>query len=322
VEVPILANETNSKLLPGTWTWPQSAVGLSNARLSVTVGPGQVVTNTDFGWWFKYGSGWGSTNSSVYGALWHDLCAYTPGDPIPDPIPTGCKLFNGVLHADGVRQPGEPGIPGVTVWVGPGVCPSVGLASAVTDANGFYHIDNLAPGKYCVSISSDHDPANAAILEPGQWTVVPGGAQGFTYRSINLTAGVPLSQQDFAWDYDNLPAQIHVPYFVLAVNAYCRHGPGENYEISTYGLVGQSYHIEGRSEDWNWFYVHFSDTLSCWMASGGGTHVGDLGDLPVVPAPEPPVVSCGQYTAQASCQAQNACIWKPSIAGPGRCTNK
>jgi hypothetical protein len=143
-----------------------------------------------------------------------------------------------------------------------------------------------------------------------------------TFRAISLTVNHTLSGQDFGWDYDNLPAMIQIPHFTLAVNAYCRHGPGENFDISTYGMTGQSYAIEGLSEDGNWFYVRFNDSLQCWMASSRGTSWGELGSLPVVPAPAPPLVNCSQYTVPATCAAQSACSWKFSAAGPGFCTNK
>jgi hypothetical protein len=310
-------------LLPGRWTYPADTDGNTLASQTVTVNAGQDLTNVNFGWWYEFGAAWGSTNAAVFGNVWHDLCAFTPGDPIPDPLPDGCSLDQwGNVHADAIRQADEPGIPGVVVDIGPGDCPSAGLATAVTDADGYYSFADLPAGDYCLRIDPEHGSTNTGILMPGSWTVIPSGHEGMTFRAISLTVNHTLSGQDFGWDYDNLPAMIQIPHFTLAVNAYCRHGPGENFDISTYGMTGQSYAIEGLSEDGNWFYVRFNDSLQCWMASSRGTSWGELGSLPVVPAPAPPLVNCSQYTVPATCAAQSACSWKFSAAGPGFCTNK
>ncbi len=61
---------------------------------------------------------------------------------------------------DGVQDPGEPGIPGVTVkvtWLGADGKPGGGddvVFTTTTDADGKYKVENLAPGDYSVSISN------------------------------------------------------------------------------------------------------------------------------------------------------------------------
>lgn len=54
---------------------------------------------------------------------------------------------------DGIQDPGEPGIPGITVilYAADGITP---IASAITDANGAYNFVNLNPGTYVVGFSN------------------------------------------------------------------------------------------------------------------------------------------------------------------------
>ncbi|MGA2505587.1 MAG: hypothetical protein ABSG01_16015 [Anaerolineales bacterium] len=78
-----------SVLLPGGWTFPMDAVSYAAASHTVVGSAGQDVKNVNFGWWYKYGIAWGSTDATVFGVVWHDMCAYTPGDLVPDPLPSG-----------------------------------------------------------------------------------------------------------------------------------------------------------------------------------------------------------------------------------------
>ncbi len=130
---------------PGVWTFPPNAVGQPKANQNVTVGPGQIVTNVNFDWWYQDGNPWCSANASVVGNVWNDVCDYHSGDPIPNPLPSGCVLEGGVVHADGIRALNEPGIPNVFVKIGPkgSHCPTSGLDNTITDANSYYHFSNL-----------------------------------------------------------------------------------------------------------------------------------------------------------------------------------
>ncbi len=74
------------------------------------------------------------------------------------------------LDNDGVRDPGEPGLPGVGVTLsqpGPdGVCGTaddVAVASTVTNGDGKYLFPNLLPGDYCVTVNSADIPAGLTL---------------------------------------------------------------------------------------------------------------------------------------------------------------
>jgi hypothetical protein len=307
-------------LQPGGWTFPVESVGNPLASQTVVVGQGQKVNNVNFGWWYQFGSAWGSNNASVFGNVWHDMCAYSPGDPVPDPLSEGCILDQwGNVHADAVRQPDEPGIPGVIVDIGPGDCPSAGLATSVTDENGYYSFTGLPAGKYCLRIDPDHGSPNEAILLPGSWTFIPSGHEGMTFRAITLTANHTLPGQDFGWDFDNQPIA-----FTLAQNAYCRVGPDIKYEVVGSGLAGQTFLITGRSEDNLWFFVDWSRSTHCWLSASMGRPSGDWSGLRVFygpPLPEP-TATCSTHGNESSCLADPLCTWAFSAAGPGFCRSK
>ena len=78
-------------------------------------------------------SGACNADASISGDIFHDLCA-VPYASIPpgDPLPEGCIDAGPVegLEANGVYEPGEPGIEAITLHLGNGACPSSGLATA------------------------------------------------------------------------------------------------------------------------------------------------------------------------------------------------
>ncbi|MDH5505823.1 MAG: hypothetical protein OEZ02_01210 [Anaerolineae bacterium] len=63
---------------------------------------------------------------------------------------TGTVFKDG--NGDGAMNGTDPGYGGVTVRLGAGGCSSSGLDSVVTSGNGSFSFNNLAAGKYCVSV--------------------------------------------------------------------------------------------------------------------------------------------------------------------------
>ncbi len=136
------------------------------------------------------------------GRVWHDLCAVSSTvPPVPGPGCVGDAASG--YHANGVMEPGEPGIVNVLVTLGPGDCPSGGLASAITDGDGRFAFTGMPAGKYCVLINAVVDP-NSGILMPGQWTN-PQSAERASY-AVTLAAGEQRNDLNFGWDFANQPA--------------------------------------------------------------------------------------------------------------------
>jgi hypothetical protein len=335
-------------LAPGVWTYPTNAVGQPKASQAVTVGAGQSAKNVNFGWWYQYGNPWGSGNTSVVGNVWNDLCIYHSGDPIPNPLPQGCVLQGGEVYADGIRSPGEPGIPGLSVKLGTGTCPASGMDATYTDASGYYHFSNVPPGPYCIRIETQADPTNAAILLPGHWTVVAVLPNGETYRNIPLIAGATLTGQDFGWQFDNPPAgptqqatlplvalptlAVIPPQFTLTMNANCRVGPDKRYNVVASFPAGQTFLLAGRSADSLWYFVTLNGSGRCWFSASVGSTSGDLASLNVFYGPplptdtllptQTPVPACSTYKDQKSCNTHPACTWAFTTSGPGTCKSK
>lgn len=142
-------------------------------------------------------------SGAISGQVWHDVCAIA-GEGGETPVPSaGCvNTSSGGFQADGVLAAGEPGIPGVQVSLGSGACPAVGLATATTDANGFYSFTALAPGAYCVSIDPLVEP-NLSLLVPGNWTYPP--SDGLGESDVNVAAGQVAAAVNFGWDHQFLP---------------------------------------------------------------------------------------------------------------------
>ncbi|OGO11893.1 MAG: hypothetical protein A2Z66_02090 [Chloroflexi bacterium RBG_13_66_10] len=144
--------------------------------------------------------------ASISGLVWHDLCAL-PDASISVP-PEGCVAGEtaGAFQANGVLEPGEPGLEGVQLSLGAGLCPSGGLATALTGPDGTYEFTGLAAGTYCLSANALVEP-NVAVLIPGDWTApAPGGGTGQVSAPVTVGEGEAVPDQNFGWDYQFLPA--------------------------------------------------------------------------------------------------------------------
>ena len=145
-------------------------VGLSGSDglddvASITIGSGQTMNNIHL----KAPV----ANATITGWLWNDYClpnsdgSTFTGNCVPD--------GTGSYRADGMIQPTETYISGVTILLHAGSCAVNNIkVAAITDANGKYVFNNLSPGIYCVSMNAA-EGGNAAKLLPGDWTFPANG---------------------------------------------------------------------------------------------------------------------------------------------------
>ncbi len=145
---------------------------------------------------------------SIGGVLWHEICEYTgghAGEPVV--LGQGCVSWGdpdiGEFGPNQVYDGFETGWAGVTLHIGNGACPSTGLATAVTNANGVYSFNGLPSGTYCVSYSALTD-GNDVILIPGGPTYPQRGSDGF-YQTVTIAEGENLTNVNFgfAWQFYN-----------------------------------------------------------------------------------------------------------------------
>jgi hypothetical protein len=144
-----------------------------------------------------------ASTGRIEGLVWHDVCAIAGGEGgVPATPSAGCIDKEGAFQANGVLDPGEPGIEGVVVDLGQGACPAKGLATATTNTRGEFVFGDLPAGDYCVSIDPAGGP-NESILIPGMWTSI---ATDLAETSLTLNPGESKTGVHFGWDYQFLPA--------------------------------------------------------------------------------------------------------------------
>jgi hypothetical protein len=144
---------------------------------------------------------------SIAGVVWHETCDYSgghAGEPLV--LGQGCEQYGAESWEWGPNQiydAFETGWEGVTLHLGIGVCPSTGLATTMTDANGEYIFTGLNAGTYCISYSNLTD-GNDAILIPGGPTFPERSDDGF-YQTLHLDQGENATGVDFgyAWQFYN-----------------------------------------------------------------------------------------------------------------------
>lgn len=166
--------------------------GLEDVAVA-TVSPGQVVDNVHLRVV--------TANASINGYLWSDYCSVGRGGdgyPVVDGncVPDG----NGGYRADGMIEPNEGYIAGVTMRLQAGPCTgdnTTAVATAVTAYDGSYAFTGLQGGAYCVYMNAAEN-GNAAILLPGDWTFP---APGIWYQQITLRPGDRANSVNFGWDY-------------------------------------------------------------------------------------------------------------------------
>lgn len=150
---------------------------------------------------------------SISGWVWHDLCAITGQVVLPNLPAEGC-MYSGNTNgyqANGILENGEPGIGGVTISLGFGTCPSLGLGSAISNSDGTFTFTELLSGNYCITV----DPStgvNSPILMPGGWTKpMQSVSTSPASYTITLVEGQNVTGVDFGWDYLYLPVPPTTP---------------------------------------------------------------------------------------------------------------
>lgn len=141
---------------------------------------------------------------SISGTVWHDLCDSSFEEENPDPR---CVFdaASDLYLANGVFETGEPGLPGVQVSLGKGLCPSRGFASSMSDDDGSYTFNNLPLGDYCISADSV-DVYHQAKPVSGAWTYPKSDdGMGVGRITITLSEGEIKEDVNFGWDYLHQP---------------------------------------------------------------------------------------------------------------------
>ena len=158
--------------------------------------------------------------NGISGRVWEDLCAVPEIGPLPSPLPAGCVSTAGGAVADGIREPGEPGIANVMVRLGEGACPSTGLGVTFTDDSGFYGFEVLPETTYCVSVDAQE---NISALVPGGWT---SPATDASLASIEMTfpdVEAYFYNVDFGWSYQFGPTVTYTTFEGLVFDDHCAH---------------------------------------------------------------------------------------------------
>jgi hypothetical protein len=147
-----------------------------------------------------------SMPGSISGVFWHDLCENSsPAGELPEGCVESASL--GLYLANGILELGEPGIEGVEITLGEGVCPARGVAVAVTASQGEYHFFDVEPGVYCVSVNNPI--SHSAALEPGMWTYPKAdGGLGVGWFTVSVDAGENVQDINFGWDYYLRPGTV------------------------------------------------------------------------------------------------------------------
>ncbi len=254
----------------------------------------------------------------IAGYIFHDECA-TPHETT-DIAPPGCIIMpDGGIEANGILDPTEVGIEGVTVRLDDGPCPAEDGWTSTTDASGQYGFRNLTGGAYCLSIDPAAD-GNDTVLIPGHWTM-PYRWHGPGPISVDVTLNSyddirHPSLNHFGWDYQFLPST-GTPFARVLMDARCRLGPGYGYPTLTYFAPGAMIPIIGRLEQGGWWQVDAPNLdRPCWVGEPALELPADLSNVPVATAPplptptptaEPPSQPQGCRCLQWNCQYIEPC---------------
>ena len=104
------------------------------------------------------------------------------------------------------------------------------------------------------------------------------------------------------------------------VNAYCRKGPGSNYDPLTTLVSGTAYPVVGRNDTNTWWMVQLFGGDTCWTGVQGTSLVGPVEKAPIVlaqPVLPSPGMFMGTYTCNpgTSTNTFNVILTWDSVAG-------
>lgn len=124
------------------------------------------------------------------------------------------------------------------------------------------------------------------------------------------------------------------PEFTLTSNAFCRKGPGKDYQVITGGEAGEVIEIIARSKDSQWLYGRLRG-VTCWVNINLGELNTDPLSLPEMytpPLPTPPTnmptststpTICSTFTTEVGCNSHSdICMWVTQPTGTGACVSK
>jgi CSLREA domain-containing protein len=199
---------------------------LDPVEQNVSISEGDILEDINFRYVFPV------PDASASGLVWHDLCA-VPFSP-PSTPPPGCvDLGGGSFAADGIYDPGEPGIPGLMVRIGTGPCPiSLILTEVPTNSNGEFEFAYLFGGAtYCIEVDQHLSPWNDAVLLPGEWSY-PERFASPAQVEISPAVNEDLTGINFGWDYEFLPfPPLGLRQCYVIEPAHLRFGPAMDFPI-------------------------------------------------------------------------------------------
>ncbi len=92
-----------------------------------------------------------------------------------------------------------------------------------------------------------------------------------------------------------------VAQVIPAVNAYCRRGPGSNYDQVSSLVSGTAYNVIGRNSSNTWWLVQlWGGAVTCWTGAPGTILVGPVEQAPIVLA-QPVLPSPAMFMYSYSC---------------------
>jgi hypothetical protein len=136
-------------------------------------------------------------NAVISGRVLHDRCDMVEQEVSGEFLPSaGCvDRGDGTYHGDGLLEADDPGLGGVMVYLGAGICPAAGLATTITGADGTFLFSGLKAGDYCLSVSGG-EGQNDDLSAEGEWTY-PDDGSGQT--TVGLLPGDSKLDLGFGW---------------------------------------------------------------------------------------------------------------------------